>query len=94
MIRREIPAAPQEILLVIDGNTGQNGISQAKEFASAVPLTGLVVTKLDGTAKGGIVLAINRELGLPVRWIGVGEGMTDLQPFDSDQFLDAIFSDN
>ena len=94
VIRREIPAAPQEILLVIDGNTGQNGISQAKEFASAVPLTGLVVTKLDGTAKGGIVLAINRELGLPVRWIGVGEGMTDLQPFDSDQFLDAIFSDN
>lgn len=94
VIRREIPAAPQEILLVIDGNTGQNGISQAKEFASAVPLTGLVVTKLDGTAKGGIVLAINRELGLPVRWIGVGEGMTALQPFDSDQFLDAIFSDN
>lgn len=94
VIRREIPEAPQEILLVIDGNTGQNGISQAKEFASAVPLTGLVVTKLDGTAKGGIVLAINRELGLPVRWIGVGEGMTDLQPFDSDQFLDAIFSDN
>ena len=94
VIRREIPAAPQEILLVIDCNTGQNGISQAKEFASAVPLTGLVVTKLDGTAKGGIVLAINRELGLPVRWIGVGEGMTDLQPFDSDQFLDAIFSDN
>ena len=94
VIRREIPAAPQEILLVIDGNTGQNGISQAKEFASAVPLTGLVVTKLDGTAKGGIVLAINRELGLPVRWIGVGEGMTDLQPIDSDQYLDAIFSDN
>ena len=94
VIRREIPEAPQEILLVIDGNTGQNGISQAKEFASAVPLTGLVVTKLDGTAKGGIVLAINRELGLPVRWIGVGEGMTDLQPFESDQFLDAIFSDN
>ena len=94
VIRREIPEAPQEILLVIDGNTVQNGISQAKEFASAVPLTGLVVTKLDGTAKGGIVLAINRELGLPVRWIGVGEGMTDLQPFESDQFLDAIFSDN
>jgi len=94
VIRREIAEAPQEILLVIDGNTGQNGISQAKEFASAVPITGLAVTKLDGTAKGGIVLSINRELGIPVRWIGVGEGMTDLQPFDSKSFLDALFGDN
>ena len=80
--------------MVIDGNTGQNGISQAKEFASAVPLTGLVVTKLDGTAKGGIVIAINRELGIPIKWIGVGEGMEDLQPFESTSFLDAMFSDN
>jgi signal recognition particle-docking protein FtsY len=94
VIRREIAEAPQEILLVIDGNTGQNGISQAKEFASAVPITGLAVTKLDGTAKGGIVLSINRELGIPVCWIGVGEGMTDLQPFDSKSFLDALFGDN
>jgi len=94
VIRREIAEAPQEILLVIDGNTGQNGISQAKEFASAVPITGLAVTKLDGTAKGGIVLSINRELGIPVRWIGVGEGMTDLQPFDSKSFLNALFGDN
>lgn len=94
VIRREIPQAPQEILLVIDGNTGQNGISQAKEFAAAVPLTGLVVTKLDGTAKGGIVLAINRELGIPVKWIGVGEGMEDLQPFEAQAFLDALFGDN
>lgn len=94
VIRREIPHAPQEILLVIDGNTGQNGISQAKEFAAAVPLTGLVVTKLDGTAKGGIVLAINRELGIPVKWIGVGEGMDDLQPFEAQSFLDALFGDN
>lgn len=94
VIRREIPHAPQEILLVIDGNTGQNGISQAKEFAAAVPLTGLVVTKLDGTAKGGIVLAINRELGIPVKWIGVGEGMDDLQPFEAQSFFDALFGDN
>lgn len=94
VIRRELPEAPQEILLVIDGNTGQNGISQAKEFAQAVPLTGLVVTKLDGTAKGGVVLGINRELGLPVKWIGVGEGMNDLQPFESKEFLNALFGDN
>lgn len=94
VIRREIPSAPQEVLLVIDGNTGQNGMNQAKEFAASIPLTGLVVTKLDGTAKGGIVLAINREMGIPVKWIGIGEGMEDLQPFNSDEFLEALFADN
>ena len=94
VIRREIPEAPQEVLLVLDGTTGQNGLSQAKEFAAAIPLTGLVVTKLDGTAKGGVVLSISQELGIPVRWIGVGEGMEDLQPFDPAQFLDALFADN
>jgi fused signal recognition particle receptor len=83
---------PQEILLVIDASTGQNGLQQAKQFAAAVGVTGLVLTKLDGTAKGGIVLAIAAELHIPVKYIGVGEAIEDLQPFDGKTFVDALFS--
>lgn len=85
------PAIPQEVLLVIDASTGQNGLQQAKQFAAAVGVTGLVLTKLDGTAKGGIVLAIVRELGIPVKYVGLGEQLEDLQPFDNEAFVDALF---
>jgi len=83
--------APHEVLLVLDASTGQNAIQQAKQFDDAVGLTGLVVTKLDGTAKGGIIIAITRSLKIPVRFIGVGEGIEDLQPFDASAFVDALF---
>lgn len=82
---------PHETLLVLDATTGQNGLSQAKQFANDVGVTGIVLTKLDGTAKGGIVLAISKELGLPVKFIGVGEQLDDLQPFDHLEFIEALF---
>jgi fused signal recognition particle receptor len=82
---------PHETLLVLDATTGQNGLNQAKQFTEAVGVTGIVLTKLDGTAKGGIVLAISRELGLPVKFIGVGEKIDDLQPFDHVEFVEALF---
>ena len=85
------PGALKEVLLVLDATTGQNGLTQAQQFAEAVDVTGVVLTKLDGTAKGGIVLAIQRELGLPVKVVGVGEGAGDLIPFDPDEFVDALF---
>ena len=85
------PRAPHEVLLVLDASTGQNAIQQAKLFNEAVGLTGLVLTKLDGTAKGGIILAISRSLNIPVRFIGVGEQLEDLQPFESRAFVDALF---
>ena len=84
--------APHEVLLVLDATTGQNGLVQAKEFTQAVGCTGIVLTKLDGTAKGGVVLAIARELGLPVRFVGTGEGMGDLSPFAPEEYVDALFS--
>jgi fused signal recognition particle receptor len=84
---REVEGAPHEVLLVIDATTGQNGISQAEEFTRAAELSGVVLTKLDGTAKGGVVLGIHRRLGLPIRYVGVGEAIDDLLPFDSAQFL-------
>ncbi|WP_062309642.1 signal recognition particle-docking protein FtsY [Alicyclobacillus sendaiensis] len=87
---RELPGAPHEVLLVIDGTTGQNGLVQARVFKEVVRVTGIVVTKLDGTAKGGIVFPIVREEGIPVKWIGLGEGMDDLQPFDPRMFAEAI----
>jgi len=93
VISREIPGAPHEILLVLDATTGQNAISQAKLFSAAAPVTGVVLTKLDGTAKGGVVVSIGVELGLPVLWIGVGEGITDLRPFDPKEFAEALFGD-
>ena len=87
VISKEIPDAPHEAFLVIDATTGQNGVIQAKEFKDCVPLTGIVITKMDGTSKGGIILAIRDELGLPVRFIGLGEKMTDLEEFDLDKYL-------
>jgi fused signal recognition particle receptor len=83
--------APHEVLLVLDASTGQNALNQARLFDEAVGLTGLVVTKLDGTAKGGIVLTISQSLKIPVRFIGVGEKIDDLQPFDKNQFVQALF---
>ena len=85
-------AAPHEVLLVLDATTGQNGLAQAKEFTSAIGCTGIVLTKLDGTAKGGVVLAIARELGVPVRFVGTGEGMDDLSPFAPEEYVEALFS--
>lgn len=94
VIDRELPGANRETLLVLDAVTGQNGLSQAKEFTSAANITGIVLTKLDGTAKGGIVLAIREELGIPVKLIGVGEGADDLQPFNGNEFVKAMFEVN
>ena len=91
---KNIEAAPQETLLVLDATTGQNAVSQAKLFGEVVPLTGVVLTKLDGTAKGGVILSGKRELGVPVRWVGVGEGVNDLQPFNPVEFADALFDKN
>lgn len=88
---RQVPEAPHETVLVVDGTTGQNAIAQAREFHAAVPLTGLVVTKLDGTPKGGVVVAIKSELGVPVRYIGVGESPEDLRPFIPRDFVEALF---
>lgn len=90
---REIPDAPHETLLVLDATTGQNAISQAKLFGEAIPLTGIVLTKLDGTAKGGVVIGIKSELNVPVKWVGVGEGAGDLRPFVPQEFAEALFSD-
>lgn len=86
------PSAPHEVLLVLDAGTGQNALAQARHFQGAVQVTGLALTKLDGTAKGGIVFAIARELGLPIRFIGVGEGVDDLRPFDAEAFVDALLA--
>ncbi|MEZ4754926.1 MAG: signal recognition particle-docking protein FtsY [Bdellovibrionota bacterium] len=94
VISKHIANAPQESILVVDGSTGQNALSQAKEFNQAVPLTGLIITKLDGTPKGGIVAAIKNELDIPVRYIGVGESAADLRVFDADAFVDALFDDD
>jgi len=90
--RRLIPGAPHEVLLVIDATTGQNGLQQAKLFTDAAAVTGVALTKLDGTAKGGVVIAIARELGLPVRYVGVGEKAGDLLPFDPQEFVDSLFA--
>lgn len=94
IVERETGSAPSEVLLVLDATTGQNGLSQAKNFKEAVDVTGIVLTKLDGTAKGGVVIAIGAELGLPIKFIGVGEGVDDLQEFDSEKFVTALFGEN
>ena len=91
VISRELPDAIRETLLVLDATTGQNAVIQAKEFKHAADITGLVLTKLDGTAKGGIVISIRKELGIPVKFIGVGEKIDDLQPFDHNDFIGALF---
>jgi fused signal recognition particle receptor len=88
---REVPGAPHEVLLVIDAVTGQNGLEQARQFTRAVPVTGLVLTKLDGTAKGGIVVAIAKELGIPIRYVGVGEQMNDLIEFSPEAYINGLF---
>lgn len=94
VIQKVIEDAPHEVLLVLDAVTGQNGLNQARKFMEAVGVSGIVLTKLDGTAKGGIVLAINQELKLPVKFIGVGEGVEDLQPFDKNMFVAALFDES
>ena len=91
IIDRELPNASKEILLVLDASTGQNGLNQAEEFQKILNLTGIVLTKLDGTAHGGIVLSIKNKLGIPVKYIGVGEGIDDLQKFDAEEFAEALF---
>lgn len=93
VIGKQLAGAPHEVLLVLDATTGMNALVQAREFNKAVPLTGLVVTKLDGTSKGGMVVAIQQELGLPIKFIGLGEQPDDLQPFDAKQFAQALFEE-
>ena len=89
--RKVIPDAPHEVLLVLDSTTGQNGLEQARKFTESSGVTGIVLTKLDGTAKGGIVVAIARELNLPIRYVGIGEKVDDLLPFDSEKFIESLF---
>ena len=93
VIDREYPEAHTEVFLVLDATTGQNAIQQAKLFSEVANITGLVLTKLDGTAKGGIVLAIKHDMNIPVRYIGVGEQINDLQPFNSKEFSNALFDE-
>src|SRR5690554_1171581 len=93
VISREIPGAPHEVLLVLDAKTGQNALSQAKVFSEATNVSGIVLTKLDGTAKGGIVLAIRKELDIPVKYVGLGEQVGDLQAFDASAFVYGLFAD-
>jgi fused signal recognition particle receptor len=92
VVGKRIPGAPHEVLLVLDATTGQNGLQQAKIFTEALNVTGIVLTKLDGTARGGIAVAIQKELGLPIKFIGVGETVDDLQPFDPHSFVDALLT--
>jgi len=91
VIGREVPAAPHETFLVLDATTGQNALSQSRLFREALPLTGVILTKLDGTAKGGAVLAVKADLALPIRYVGLGEGLDDLRPFDAEAFTEAMF---
>ncbi len=91
VIKREIPEAPHETLLVLDATTGQNAINQAELFTQSAPISGLVLTKLDGTAKGGVVIGLKAQLAMPVKWIGVGEGIDDLRPFVANDFAAALF---
>ena len=93
VLQKEMPDAPHETLLVIDATTGQNGMSQAKAFKEATDVSGVILTKLDGTSKGGIVLAIRHELGIPIKFVGLGEGVDDLEVFDIEQYLYGLFAD-
>ena len=92
ILEREYPEAYRETLIVLDATTGQNALVQAKEFAEVAGISGIVLTKMDGTAKGGIAVAIQSELGVPVKYIGVGESIDDLQKFNSDEFVNALFA--
>jgi fused signal recognition particle receptor len=91
---KAMPGAPHDVFLILDATVGQNGLAQARQFHDALGVTGVVLTKLDGTAKGGIVLAIAGDLGLPVRYVGVGEGVEDLQAFDADAFIEALLGES
>lgn len=91
---REVDGAPHEVLLVLDATVGQNGLTQAREFTAAAGVTGIVLAKIDGTAKGGVAVAIAHDLGLPIRYLGVGEGMDDLVPFSADDYVDALFNES
>jgi fused signal recognition particle receptor len=91
IVARQIPGAPHEVLLVLDATTGQNAVTQAEQFSKSVKCTGIVLSKLDGTAKGGSVFAIKQKLGLPVKFVGVGEKLDDLEDFDPDAFVNALF---
>ncbi len=93
VLKKLDPDAPHEVYLVVDAGTGQNALSQAEHFHHAVGLTGIVLTKLDGTAKGGILFAIAERLGVPIRYIGVGEALEDLRPFEAQEFVDALFEE-
>ena len=88
---RVIPGAPHEVWLVLDATTGQNGLEQARKFTESAGVTGIILTKLDGTAKGGVVVAIARELNLPIRYIGIGEKLDDLVPFEPERFIQSLF---
>jgi fused signal recognition particle receptor len=88
---REVPGAPHEVLLVLDATVGQNGLVQAREFTSVAGVTGIVLTKLDGTAKGGVAVAIAHDLKLPIRYVGIGEGIEDLVPFSATDYVDGLF---
>ena len=90
--QRVIPGAPHQVLLVMDATTGQNGLEQARKFTESSGVTGIVLTKLDGTAKGGVIVAISRELGVPIRFVGVGEQVNDLLPFDPERFIESLFA--
>ena len=90
---REVPGAPHEVLLVLDATVGQNGVTQAREFMGVAGVNGIVLTKLDGTAKGGVAVAIAHDLNLPIRYVGLGEGIDDLVPFSADEYVDGLFED-
>lgn len=92
VIARELPDSSPEVLLVLDAATGQNAVNQAREFSNVTNITGIVLTKLDGTAKGGVVIPIFNELGIPVKFIGVGEGIDDLQPFDAEAYAEGLMN--
>lgn len=91
VIAKRVPGAPHQVLLVLDATTGQNGLQQAQQFTDALDVSGIILTKLDGTAKGGMIVAIQRQLGIPIKMIGIGETADDLQPFDAQEFVDALF---
>ena len=91
VIAKRIPGAPHQVLLVLDATTGQNGLQQAQQFTEVLDVSGIVLTKLDGTAKGGMIVAIQRQLGIPIKMVGIGEAADDLQPFDAQEFVDALF---
>jgi fused signal recognition particle receptor len=93
VLKKKMPTAPHEVLLVLDATTGQNGLNQALEFTRVAPVSGLVLTKIDGTAKGGVLLAVSRRLGVPIRFVGFGESLEDLSPFDADKFAEGLLGE-